>query len=271
MKKVLNVSLTLLAAAMLTACGGSGSKSESLTPAPEPTNPGVTEEVVEQPTDPVVDEQPAENGSNISTLSDRTYLGTTDDLSKIIVDGQEIVLRPPTLFSGSFIVLPAASGSFTSTGGDMSANSCCGNLSYTRFGQLRSADGELFSFVHGLEFTPEMDVPVTGVVNYSGGAINNWAQGSATLVADFGNRTVKGTLAGTEPSGILLEPSVQQASFGAPIYVDADISGSFFHGTAQSGSANAALEGAFFGPAAAEMGAVFEGDGLSGSFGAKKD
>lgn len=206
--------------------------------------------------------------------SGNSYVGTTEDLTSIRVGGTNVLLQLPDVNSPDFIFSSPADNTADNsadTGSSAEIESeqteqpeithetaiCCGSFSFLRFGQVKKDDGSLFNFAHGTSLTPSENIPNSGVVSYTGRSINNFAAGDARFDVDFGSRKVTGTLSGG-------------AGFGADISIDANISGNKFNGSAVRAITRADVQGAFFGPNAEEMGGVFKGGDMNGSFGARQ-
>lgn len=156
---------------------------------------------------------------------------------------------------------------------------CCGKYKNVRFGAYALdvnyfVDGKFYVFYNGL---PTTNMPTTGTVNYTGnsmlyaadvdGTIYNdfdedYLKGTAQLTADFGAKTLTGTL------------NINEGNV-APIYINSRISGNQFSGKATSESFDtvAQVEGMFYGDKAKELAGVYEDGkdpGFGGAFGASR-
>lgn len=125
--------------------------------------------------------------------------------------------------------------------------------------------------------TPTGQMPTTGVVTYNGTATVTVQDditvydltGDATIVASFGDAgsvtTTVDNLAGSQTVGLTAPTNISNA--GTVEFMGSDLSGTSFSGGTPtltsssiaelSGSQASSLDGAFFGPAADEAGAVF--------------
>jgi hypothetical protein len=131
--------------------------------------------------------------------------------------------------------------------------------------------------------TPAGEMPDSGTVSYSGTSQVTLQDdvtiydltGSASVVADFGSRTVTTTvsgLSGSQTTG--LTPPVAVSDVAEIRFTGSSLSGTTFSGgtasltsdsvASLSGGAISSLDGAFYGPAAEEAGAAFVIDDSTG-------
>lgn len=250
MKNSAKLATTLLAALVITACGSSGGKSDNATNTNTNTN---TPAVV--PSSDSTGAVIVISGSNPNVKVETKKLKDTN-LNFITVDGKAIRV--------AYTNLGISSGIWTSIN---SFATCCGKFSDVRFGIVDSKGPEENGhiFYNG---NPSKTVPISGKANYSGYFVvagqtaefdkDDFLRGDATFAADFGSKTLSGTLT--------------QATL-KPINVNATIAGNSFTGSANSAtfSTKANVEGKFFGNNAKELGGIFtDSKTWSGAFGAAK-
>ena len=144
-------------------------------------------------------------------------------------------------------------------------------MSYVRFGTATvftpsGAEEKSYEFAYG-KLTPANDVPASGKATYKGYATQRFDSGvlayKSSFNVDFGKKTIDGKISSELSSDV--------------IALSGKISGNSFSGT--KGAVE--MKGNFYGPKAAELGGVYNGqsdlgmnDGsyvtVVGSFGAKK-
>lgn len=259
MKKLAKLSLTLLAAGIISACGSSGGGDNNSSPAATDTtnNTGST---TTTPTTPSTPSTPATPPAATNTNSMGTAVRTSDgkqfDIEKaasyntlLIVDGKTL----PVAISGF------RSGGFTNASGS-TINGVRYNqfaVSGTKFNNVKFGVVEGYAFAQG-NVTAASAIPATGTATYSvdGVLVSNNGRPTTstdnTLNVDFANKTVNGTVA----------PSVS--------VTDAKISGNAFEGAAVYNGSSAPLKGHFYGADASELGGAYGSATFSGSFGGKK-
>ena len=254
MKKSAKLATTLLAALVITACGSSGGKSDNTANTNTNTNTN-TPTVV--PSSDSTGAVIVLSGSGSNFKVETKKLKDTN-LNFITVDGKAIRVAHTDL--GIY------SGTWTSIRDSFAT--CCGKFSDVRFGLVDYSEGPEENghiFYNG---NPSKTVPTSGKANYSGYFVvagqttefdeDDFLKGDATFAADFGNKTLSGTL-------------TQETL--KPINVNATIAGNSFTGSANSAtfSTKANVEGKFFGNNAKELGGIFtDGKTWGGAFGAVK-
>lgn len=144
---------------------------------------------------------------------------------------------------------------------------CCGIYSDMRFGSNSDLidKSHIYFFYNG---NPTNDMPTTGTASYVGHAITSvdlnpldhrdLYQGDSQFNVDFGNKTLNGAL--------------DIRNFHADI--NATIAGNYFNGTANSSLASSArVEGKFYGPQAKELAGFIQANDNSwgAAFGAKQE
>lgn len=252
MKNIAKLGLTALACFVLSACGGSGGGNNASAPSDSRSQTAVNPSTPIQTSQQATATQ-AENrtggaivvsGEDERVTITRKAITHSDDFKyKIVLDGKDITIGFPGILSGSWAHLG-------------SLHTCCGRYTDVRFGLVESAnqnDDDIL-FYNG---SPTQSMPTSGSATYNGHFImdavddiypyfdeKDFVTGTATFNADFGNKTLSGTLS---------EPALQ------PISVNAAINGNSFTGTAKSGSfrTTADVEGKFYGTNAKELGGAF--------------
>lgn len=205
-------------------------------------------------------QQNSQNGANtpVSAVGSST-------LDNVTVNGINITLKQPGITARTFTNIrkntetTIASGTY---------------LSHMRFGAYADFNhnnnpdsNPSYTFALG-SVTPVADVPTSGTATYNGLAVGSvigggaFQEGTSTFNVDFGAKKLDG--------------SVTIGAFN-PIPLTANINGNQFSGTSAEG---VHTDGRFYGPQAAEMGGVFNGEVPApvgggtfkwiGSFGAKK-
>ena len=190
---------------------------------------------------------------------------SSSSLDSVTVNGIDIKLTHPNLHARRFLDI-SQNTEQTITSGSY--------LSHMRFGAYRDFNhngnansNPSHAFALG-SLTPVADVPTSGTATYNGLALGSaigggaFEEGTSTFNVDFGAKRLDG--------------SVTIGAFN-PVPLTANINGNQFSGTSAEG---VHTDGRFYGPQAAEMGGVFNGEvsvpGASGtlkwigSFGAKK-
>lgn len=237
--KTVKLSLTVLACAMMAACG-SGSDSKGAHSVPSNTGTG----------NAAVVKAVGEDAISISNVQLNNA-----DLNKITVEGKEIQIK--TSLNGWYDDL---------IGEDRALIVCCGEYSDTRFGVYEGGENDnAYVFSNG---NPTKDMPASGVATYNGHVIidgdtphfddEDYLKGSTQFTADFANKTLEGSL----------NVDTMEA-----INVKANISGNNFAGTASSTDfrTSADVNGKFYGDNAKELSGVFhDGKTWGGAFGAAK-
>lgn len=188
---------------------------------------------------------------------------SSSSLDSVTVNGINIKLTHPNLHAGRFLRIAPnteetiASGSY---------------LSHMRFGTYRDFNhngnansNPSYAFALG-SLTPVADVPTTGTATYEGIALGSpiggglFDEGTSRFNVDFGEKKLNG--------------EITVDAIRVPL--TANINGNQFSGTSEAG---VNTNGRFYGPQAAEMGGVFNGEmanGIGGfykwigSYGAKK-
>lgn len=259
--KIVKLSLTVLACAMMAACGSSGGSSD---------NQGSNSQsnTANNASKPVNNKPSSINSSNTGNAFVVKAVGEDDisisnvqlskaDLNKITVEGKEIQIGYPGISSkvwNDMIV------------GDTALLVCCGKYSDTRFGAYEGGPDDNAYFFHN--GNPTKDMPTSGVASYNGHVIiagdtphfddEDYLKGSTQFTADFANKTLEGSL---------------NVDTMKAINVKANISGNNFAGTASSSdfSSSAKVDGKFYGDNAKELSGVFhDSKSWGGAFGAAK-
>ena len=290
----MKMKLTVLACAALfglTACGSSGNGSgitngsplggaaqpapnPKPTPTPKPTpKPTPTPTPTPKPT-PTPTPTPKPTPSNAFegvAIPAEGYNGavtpvsgvSSSSLDSVTVNGIDIKLTHPNLHAGRFLDI-SQNTEQTITSGSY--------LSHMRFGAYRDFNhngnansNPSHAFALG-SLTPAADVPTTGTATYEGIALGStiggglFHEGTSKFNVDFGAKKLDG--------------EITVDAIKVPL--TANINGNQFSGTSAAGINT---DGRFYGPKAAEMGGVFNGEmanGIGGfykwigSYGAKK-
>ena len=205
---------------------------------------------------------PAESQNGANTPVSAVGSSTLDNVT---VNGINITLKQPGITARTFTNIrkntetTIASGTY---------------LSHMRFGAYADFNhnnnpdsNPSYTFALG-SVTPVADVPTSGTATYNGLAVGSpigggaFQEGTSTFNVDFGAKRLNG--------------SVTIGAFN-PVPLTANINGNQFSGTSAEG---VHTDGRFYGPQAAEMGGVFNGEVPApvgggtfkwiGSFGAKK-
>ncbi len=258
MGKYHQIALALLVGFGLSACGSSGGGSS--------TQPENSQTAKDTKTGGVF----IFTGENENLTLTKVAL-QNPNLSSIDVDGRTIQLERGG-YSGSWTIIKEGSGD-----NERELHVCCGKYENVRFGVYDadiddSGNDKFYFFYNG---SPTTNMPTTGAANYTGhstfasadvdGTIygnlyEDYLKGTAQLTANFNTKTLTGTLN-------LNEGNV------APIYINSQISGNNFTGTATTATFNtvAEVEGKFYGNNAKELGGVYDdGKYWGGAFGASQ-
>lgn len=263
MKNVAKLSLTLFTCAVLTACGsggGNGGSSSSVNQAIEKGKAGVNAIINTTQSNNNVSGKVIVLSGQDKKAAAKWSDQTNASLDKIVVDGKELPIRISGFKSETWLTLN-------------NVNMCCGSYSNVRFGVLEGMNGaeDVYLFVNG---NPTTSMPASGTASYQGDSLvtgNNskfeetdYLKGTSQFTADFGAKTLNGTL---------------NVDTLEPIKVDAKIVNNGFAGSASSKEfhTTAEVQGKFYGANATELGGVFTdksavGDDKKwgGVFGAKK-
>ncbi|SMB90613.1 Transferrin binding protein-like solute binding protein [Pasteurella testudinis DSM 23072] len=249
----IKMSLTALCIAVLTACGGSGGGggSDNANSTSTINNSGTASTTDSNTTNTATT---AVSGQVLVTKGD-TYSAeassklqniTTTNLKAITVDGITIQLERSGIY--------AAGWSTFNLGSDATQKNtitCCGTQQNVKIGAYdEGEDGASYLFYTGNP-TAETQIPTRGSISYQGNSLyspynpdfdEDYYQGSTNLVANFDSKSLSGEL----------------KSEVATITVVADISGNGFSGQATSSAetANAQLQGKFYGTNAQEIGGI---------------
>ena len=230
-----------------------GSNNNNIAPAPAPTpSPSQSYDGVAIPAE-------IDNGGKTAhqTISSNNF-------DKITVNGIDITLKNPGISAGTFTRITQRDETTVVSGN---------YLSHMRFGSYTDVShnnnpnsNPAYVFAVG-SVTPQADMPKSGKATYSGLALASpiggvYEEGTSTFNVDFGAKKLNGTVA---------------VGRWNPVALTAKINGNQFSGTSTAGIQTT---GRFYGPQAAEMGGVFNGETPSnnagvnfkwiGSFGAKK-
>ena len=205
---------------------------------------------------------PAENQNGANTP---TSALSGNSLDKVNVNGIDITLKQPGITAGTFTNIRKNTETTIASGTYLSHMRFG---SYSDFNHNNNPDSNpSYTFALG-SVTPVADVPTSGTATYNGLAVGSpigggaFQEGTSTFNVDFGAKRLDG--------------SVTIGAFN-PVPLTANIDGNQFSGTSTDG---VKTSGRFYGPQAAEMGGVFNGEvpvpGTGGtykwigSFGAKK-
>lgn len=189
-------------------------------------------------------------------VSDLKSVTNGQNIDQLLIDGKTINLIPTGL-GGKWVELNTKEGGMF----------VGGNLSYARYGSVwRDEYSNEYVFSQGVA-TAEADMPKMGQVSYVGQAMygetgdrSGWVKGVSQFNVDFGRKTLAGSVTGSGGTQDLFPV----------ISLVADIKGNKFEGTHNGVSA----VGGFYGPNAAELSGVYQGQkngkDFGGAFGAKK-
>ena len=229
---------------------GGGSNNNGIAPAPSPS----------QSYDGVVIPGEIDNGGKTPTQTI-----SSNNFDKITVNGIDITLKREGISAGTFTRITQRDETTVVSGN---------YLSHMRFGSYTDVNhnnnpnsNPAYVFVLG-SVTPQADMPKSGKATYAGLALASpiggsvYEEGTSTFNVDFGAKKLNGTVA---------------VGHWNPVALTAKINGNQFLGTSTAGIQTT---GRFYGPQAAEMGGVFNGETSSnnagvnfkwiGSFGEKK-
>ncbi|WP_019673885.1 Slam-dependent surface lipoprotein [Psychrobacter lutiphocae] len=263
MNNITKLAVSLAATSLLAACGSSGSSgsgynyntsttvpssSEASTPAkPDTSVPSKPDTVAPSKPDIVA---PAPNnatghylkmsGANNAKTSTQGDLNTTA-LDEVVIDGHTVTIMRPNIYAGNWTVF-----------GDTAT--CCGKNMNSKIGYSKADNGtDSYMFYNG---KPTTDMPESGTATYKGSflydGVNNksdrFVTASASYVADFSKKQLTGKLVAADKD--------------LAIDVNSKISGNSFSGTATSSLDSAAgqVNGKFYGPKAAELAGMIEGN-----------
>ena len=136
------------------------------------------------------------------------------------------------------------------------------NLSYARYGVIAfDKEKKDYLFFQGIE-TKEKDMPTDNGVKYSGYAVayriadRALDKGTVSFTADFKDKKMTG--------------SINLDNFGTLKYDNINIDEHECDGIQWDGKTTNKIQGSFYGEKAAEMAGGFDGQGIKGTFGAKK-
>lgn len=231
---------------------GGDSNNNSIAPAPAPSP--------SQSYDGVVIPGEIDNGGKTPTQTI-----SSNNFDKITVNGIDITLKREGISAGTFTRITQRDETTVVSGN---------YLSHMRFGSYTDVNhnnnpnfNPAYVFALG-SVTPQADMPKSGKATYSGLALASpigggvYEEGTSTFNVDFGTKKLNGSV------------SVGRWN---PVSLTAKIDGNQFSGTFAEGIQTT---GRFYGPKAAELGGVFNGEVPSnnagvnfkwiGSFGAKK-
>lgn len=270
--KPIKFSLTLVACAMIAACGSSGGSDNPTSQNSKPTtNSATTTNNSNSPSNNSNSSATNTSSTNSSHTGNAIVIKAGDDnddnviiskvklsdpdFSKINVEGKVIQITYPGISARGWQKMGV---------GDTELFACCGKYSDMRFGAYEGGENDNAYFFHNGNATKNM--PTTGVANYKGEVIiagqtahfddEDYLTGSSQFTADFANKKLSGTL---------------NVDSMKPINVDATISNNDFTGKASSGdfATSAKVDGKFYGDKAKELSGVFDdGKSWSGAFGA---
>lgn len=265
--KMVKFSLTLVTCAMLAACGSSGGSDNHSEPNHTATNN--TSSTSNNSNNSATNTPSSTNSTHtghasvVKAVGDGEAVSVTKvklsdpSLTKINVEGKDITIGYPNIFSGSWSDINIR---------DASLKVCCGSYSDIRFGVYESGENDHAYFFHN--GNPTKNMPASGLASYNGHVIiagdtphfddEDYLKGSTQFTADFANKTLEGSL---------------NVDTMKAINVKANISGNNFAGTASSTDfdTSANVNGKFYGDNAKELSGVFhDGKTWGGAFGAAK-
>ncbi|TNH05164.1 transferrin-binding protein-like solute binding protein [Testudinibacter sp. TR-2022] len=196
----IKLSLTALCLGLITACGGSGGGGDNSGNTATPVNDNTTSPTtnVDTPSTPNTETNNT-TGQVAKTSLDSDHIVVTNlnspNLSTITVDGQTIQVMRSGTYVGSWSNI--RDGSVTTT-------VCCGKYDSAKIGFYDlGEDAPAYLFYNGI-VTAKNDIPQSGVVTYKGDSIifpgsadtdlPDQITGTSTFNADFGNKTLSGSL-----------------------------------------------------------------------------
>ncbi len=249
-----------------------------------------------------------DTNSTIPTDVETPTVESTSDGFRItyVVDGQPQTVE---LGEGDFGANPSRNTSYSKTtnGTEFRLWSHTGSFTGTRFFEHLDINGwGIYPHLDSIRFSDTgfmvygartTDMPTTGTAGYAGRILGvewpgdaavgtsssqvRWYRGDLGLTADFGGSTVTGNVTNlrSRPGGSSFS---DYATAPGGLNFNATISGNELSATDLSGSgalahySNGSVDGAFYGPGAAEVGGIFEAEDaannklLSGTFAAEK-
>lgn len=271
MKGLAKFGLTMMAAAVLVACGSSGGGGNDAPSAPvnnAATNTNATGNATSGTTNG------SANGTSSNTGAISRPSSNDDDMGEAvrISDGKDFDIAKSADYKTQLVVdgktIPITLGPGISAGRFTSASGSTINgvrydqfvVSGTRFSNLKFGVVNGYAFAQG-DVTAKSAVPAAGTATYAvdGVLVKNGVPHTSTdtlLTADFGAKTLNGTVFNDNGNTVTI--------------ANARIDGNEFSGSAMHNGAAAELDGHFYGPNAAELGGVYGSAGFSGAFGGKK-
>ena len=134
-------------------------------------------------------------------------------------------------------------------------------LKVNRISRVNIKENKDYLFFQGIQ-TKEKDMPTDNGVKYSGNAVayriadRALDKGTVEFTANFKDKKMSG--------------SIKLDNFGTLKYDTISIEENEFHGSQWDGKIANKIQGSFYGAKAAEMAGGFDGQGIKGTFGAKK-
>lgn len=253
MIKLTQFALTAIGCVVLAACSGGGSSGGETANSPIKNSSTVTNAL------PAFNNTStstnASTGAVIVTDENRTRKVALTDASKfktsIVVDGKEVAIGHEGIYAGTWAQLG-------------NIRTCCGKYQDVRFGlvESRGLEEQDYVFYNG---NPTKTMPTSGTASYTGNALidfdgevypnveyklntlgrdDDFIFGDARFTADFGNKSLSGSLT---------------SQYIEPVNIQASITDNSFNGTAKSASfsTTANVEGKFYGVNAKELGGMF--------------
>ncbi|WP_066803895.1 Slam-dependent surface lipoprotein [Moraxella oblonga] len=250
-KSTISLALVTSMALALTACGGGGSSGGSTT---SPSTPVVKPNPTNSNTNPQTNTQTISGKAIAIPLDDNSndvfYKNINgNNINTLNVDGKTFTIGTSGINANSFTTINSATQWSVISGT---------HLQHAKYGYYNNKKDNEYLFYQG-EKTPVANLP-KGVVNYTGRSIylcetcnEDIIQGTSKFTADFGKKTLTGSISNAKASNIAL---------------NATISGNTFAGK----NNGTQVDGAFFGNNAQELSGYFinEDKAFAGAFGASK-
>ncbi|WGE55248.1 transferrin-binding protein-like solute binding protein [Actinobacillus equuli subsp. equuli] len=267
MKKMTKLALTLLAGVVISACGsgGSGSSAKPQNEKPKAEQPKAekpkAEPKAEQPKVEPKAEQPktepkAEKPKAEQPVKPETIKVTTKDSGKVFTSNSTTGLSKLKLEDPNLSVIDVGGFKIPLSNVDKTEKLVSYNYTDVYFG-VTSDENDLnyYSFYNG---KPATEIPVSGIVKYSGDVVlsttDGYTEGNAAFNADFSKKELNGSFS----FGKKFDSNLSD-KFAKGLTVNATISGNSFAGTVSSAEVgSAALEGKFYGENVKQLAGAFD-------------